>query len=189
MATLQAAQIGQERSDLGGDVFVDAMQAREGVEHEQFRLELSDGGGQRLLMVVAIEPQCRHGDEVDIEVLEVDGCGGGNALEARAHDVRGILGGEQQYGTALTGWKVAQAKGSGGDGDGKVECQERLTALGLAADDSDRLGAPQALDEPILRGGGGRTGIDLCGAHGWQGLHERAPARRGLRLSGANTSK
>jgi hypothetical protein len=32
--TLQLAQVGEERSDVGGGVFVDAMQTHEGIEHE-----------------------------------------------------------------------------------------------------------------------------------------------------------
>ena len=149
--TLQVAQVGEERSDLGGGVFVDAMQANKGVEHEQFRLQLGDRGGQRLPIVVAVEPERRHGDEVHIEAFEVDtGCGG-NALQALAHDAGIILGSKHQHGTTLTGWKAAQAGGTGGDGDGKIESEEGFTTFGFAADDSDRLGAPQAFDQPARR--------------------------------------
>ena len=56
IAALQGAQMGQERRHLGSDVFVDAVQAHKGIEHEQFWLQLTDGGGQRLLMLAAIEP-------------------------------------------------------------------------------------------------------------------------------------
>ena len=93
--TLQVAQEGEEWSDLGGGVFVDAMQANEGIEHEQFRLQLCDRGGQRLSVVVVIEPERGHTDEVDVEVFEVDAGHGGNSLEAPAHDEGRILGGEQ----------------------------------------------------------------------------------------------
>ncbi len=185
--TLQVAQVSEERSDLGGGVFVDAMQANEGIEHEQFRLQLGDGGGQRLSIVVAVEPQRRHGDEVDIEAFEVGAGCGGNSLEAPAHDEGIILGGEQQHRTALTDWKASQAGATGGNRDGKIESEEGFAALGFPADDPDRLGAPQAFDQPIL-GAGGSCG-ELCGAHGRQGRHGRAPGRRGLRPSGANTSK
>jgi hypothetical protein len=149
--TLQVAQIGEERSDLGGGVFVDAMQANEGVEHEQFRLQLGDRGGQRLPIVVAVEPERRHGDEVHVEAFEVDAGCGGNALQALAHDEGIILGSKHQHGTTLTGWKAAQAGGTGGDGDGKIESEEGFTTFGFAADDSDRLGAPQAFDQPARR--------------------------------------
>ena len=78
------------------------------------------------------------------------GCGG-NALQALAHDEGIILGSKHQHGTTLTGWKAAQAGGTGGDGDGKIEREEGFTTFGFAADDSDRLGAPQAFDQPARR--------------------------------------
>jgi hypothetical protein len=130
--TLQVAQVGEEWSDLGGGVFVDAMQASEGVKHEQFRLQLGNRGGQGLTVVVAIEPQRGHGDEVDVEAFEVDAGHGGNSLEALAHDEGRIFGGEQQHRTALTGWEAAQAGAAGGNRDGKIESQEGLAALGCA---------------------------------------------------------
>jgi hypothetical protein len=185
--TLQIAQVGKEWCDLGGGVFVDAMQTHEGVEHEQFWLQQGDRGGQRLSVIVVIEPERRHGDEVNVKAFEVDAGYGGNSLEALAHDKGCVLGGEQQYGTTLAGWKAAQAGAAGSNGDGKIESQEGLAALGFAADDADRLSAPQAFDQPAWRGGW--SGCELRRAHGWQGFHGRAPARRGLRPSGANTSK
>jgi len=88
---------------------------------------------------------------VHVEAFEVDtGCGG-NALQALAHDAGIILGSKHQHGTTLTGWKAAQAGGTGGDGDGKIESEEGFTTFGFAADDSDRLGAPQAFDQPARR--------------------------------------
>src|SRR5208337_1184968 len=44
----------------------------------------------------------------------------------------------------------AQAGRAGGDRDGEVESQERLAALGLAADDADGLLRPQPGDEPAM---------------------------------------
>jgi hypothetical protein len=185
--TLEMAQIGEERSDFGGGVLVDAMQTHEGVEHQQFRSQVGDRGRQRLSVVVTIEPEDGHGDEVDVEVLEVNTGDGGDAFEAPSHDDGVILGGEQQHGTTLTGRKAAQAGGTGGNGDGNIESQEGLAAFWFPTDDSDRLGAPQTFDQPTRRGGW--SGSELRGSQGRQRLHERTPARRGLRPSGANTSK
>src|SRR6516162_9936487 len=92
--TLQVAQEGEEWSDLGGGVFVDAMQANEGIEHEQCRLQRCDRGGQRLLVVAAIEPQRGHGNEMDVEVFEVGAGHGCNSLEAPADDEGCIFGGK-----------------------------------------------------------------------------------------------
>jgi hypothetical protein len=81
------------------------MHTNEGVEHEKFRLQQDDRGGQRLSIVVAVEPERRHGDEVDVEVFEVGAGNGGNALEAPAHHKGIVLGGEQPsgYGAEVRG--------------------------------------------------------------------------------------
>jgi hypothetical protein len=103
---------------------------------------------------VAIEPERGYGDEVDVEGFEVDASPGGNSLETLAHDDGGILGGEQQDGTTLSGWEAAQTGAAGGDSDGKIERQEGFAALGFAANYADCLSAPpQAFDQPARRGG------------------------------------
>jgi hypothetical protein len=43
--TLQVAKVSEKWRDLGCGVFVNAMQANEGIEHAQCRLELGDGRG------------------------------------------------------------------------------------------------------------------------------------------------
>ena len=43
VATLQIAQIGEQRGDLAADVFIDAVQPHEWVEDEQARLQPDDG--------------------------------------------------------------------------------------------------------------------------------------------------
>ena len=46
VAALELAQVREQRRDLAGEVLVDAVQAHEGIEDEQPRAELVDGGGQ-----------------------------------------------------------------------------------------------------------------------------------------------
>jgi hypothetical protein len=41
---LQAAQIAEQRSDLGSDVLIDRVQTNQRVEHQKFWLEAGDGG-------------------------------------------------------------------------------------------------------------------------------------------------
>ena len=59
------------------------------------------------------------------------------------HEVAGVLGTERQDRTGADGGEVAQAGDAGGDGDGDVEGQHGLVALGLAAADATGLVAPQ----------------------------------------------
>jgi hypothetical protein len=61
-----------------------------------------------------------------------------------------VLGGEQQNAAGTRHREAAQAWNAGGDRHGDVEREERLAALGLAADDADGLLRPQAGDQPSV---------------------------------------
>jgi hypothetical protein len=88
--------------------------------------------------------------------------------------VQGVLGGVEQDPSGLGHDEAAQAGRAGGDRDGEVESQERLAALGLAADDADGLLRPQPGDEPaMLIGALGQTPGGLDGQH----AHQRFIAR------------
>ena len=78
---------------------------------------------------------------------------------------------------ALRHGEAAQAGDAGGDRDGDVEGEERLAALGLAADDADGLLGPQAGDQPALLLGA--LGEAPCGLDRQQ-AHRRRPRRLGL---------
>ena len=88
--------------------------------------------------------------------------GGADAVEALAHDGQGILGSEEQDATGARHREAAQTRRGGGDGDGQIEGKEGFAALGLAADDADGLGAPEALDEPALLGGDERELVSVA---------------------------
>src|SRR5437867_5100405 len=66
-AALEMAQVAEHGGDLGGDVLVDAVQADEGIEHEQPRPEPLDGLSQSALVLAEIETQTRADDDVDVE--------------------------------------------------------------------------------------------------------------------------
>ena len=57
VATLQVAQVREQRGDLAGGVLVDAVQAYEGIEDEEPRPQGGDGGGEVSPVVLEIEPQ------------------------------------------------------------------------------------------------------------------------------------
>jgi hypothetical protein len=104
---LQAAQIAEQRSDLGSDVLIDRVQTNQWVEYQKFWLEVGDGGMERLLMLEMIEPKGWHGNDMDVEAMEVSPGSGCNALETPSDDVRGILGGKQQDSATLSGREAA----------------------------------------------------------------------------------
>ena len=72
VATLQIAQIGEQRGDLAADVFIDAVQPHEWVEDEQARLQPDDGFVEAGTVGIEVEAQARSGDDLDVEVGQVE---------------------------------------------------------------------------------------------------------------------
>ena len=139
MASLQLAQVGEQRGDLAAGILVDAVQPHERIEDEQARLQLGDGLGEAPAVEIDIEPHGGCGDHLDIEIGKLEACGGADALEPPTHDIERVLGGIEQDAAWVWHREAAQARRAGGDRDGEVEGEERLAALGLAADDADCL--------------------------------------------------
>ena len=108
-AALEVAQEAEDGGDVGDGVLVDAVQAHQGVEDEQSGLDALDGLMQALAVAFEVEAQDRDIDDGDVEGLEPGAGGASDALEAVAHDVPGVLGGEQHHGAASVGAEVAQA--------------------------------------------------------------------------------
>ena len=98
-----------------------------------------------------------------------------------------VLGGEEQDAAALRHREAAQAGDAGGDGDGDVEGEERLAALGLAADDTDGLLGPQAGDQPAVLLGA--LGEAPCGLDRQQAHRRRADAALVSVTGGAQVSR
>ena|SRR6185437_15787558 len=98
---LKLAQVREERCDLAARVLVDPVQTHEGIEDQQARLQ----GGDRLLEEIAIpleiESQRLCGDHLYIEGLEFAAGRMTDAVESRAHDVLGVLGGVKQHAAGL----------------------------------------------------------------------------------------
>ena len=126
------------------------MQAHERIEDEQARLQARDGLGEAAAVGLHVETDGGRGDDEDVEIGERDAGGLADAVEAAAHDVERILGGKEQHAARARHAEAAQAWDAGGNGHGDVEGEERLAALGLAADDADGLLGPQAGDEPAM---------------------------------------
>jgi hypothetical protein len=120
-----------------------------------------------------IEPHGGCGDDLDVEIGEDEAGGGADAVEPPAHDVERVLGGVKQNAPGAWHSEATQARNAGRDRDGEVQGEEGFAALGLAADDPDRLLGPQPSDEPALFLGA--IGEAPGGFDGQQ-AHRRRPA-------------
>ena len=162
VTALQFSKIGEERRDLAAGVLVDPVQTNEGIEHQQPGSEIGDRFLKASAVGRQIEPQRRRGDDVNIEVTKADAGGGADALQAAAHDVQGVLGGVEQDTSGLRHGEPSQARGSGGDRDGKIQREEGFAALRFPTDDTDGIGRPQIGDQPALLLGTGRKRKGRC---------------------------
>ncbi len=72
VVALQGAEVAEQRRDLTGVVFVDALEANEGVEHEKAGRVAADGIAKARLIAPAIEAEDGDGDDVDGNGCELD---------------------------------------------------------------------------------------------------------------------
>jgi hypothetical protein len=75
------------------------VQAHEGIEDEQPRLQLGNGLGEASAVGVKIKPDRGRGDDLDIQIGERYADGSTDAFEATAHDVQRVLGGVEKNAT------------------------------------------------------------------------------------------
>ena len=152
-AALDGAQEAEDGGDLPGGVLVDAVEADQRIEDEEPGPDALHGLQEAGAVLAMVEAQDGDVDDGDVEGVEGSAGGPADTLQPGPHDVACILGTEQQDGSFEGGGEVAEAGDAGGDGDGEIESEEGLAALGLAADDADTLFAPQGVDEPLLAAG------------------------------------
>jgi len=150
MTALQLTQEGEQRCDIAADIFIDAVQAHEGIEDEQPWLQPGNGLVETRAVGGEIEPQAGGGDHLDVERGKADSSSGADALETAADDMERVFGGIEQDATGAAHREAAQAGDAGRDGNGQIEGEEGFTALGFAADDPDSFVGPQPVDEPTL---------------------------------------
>src|SRR5579885_570703 len=98
---LQFPQVREERCDLAARVLVDPVQTHEWIEDQQARLQGGDRLLEELTIPLEIEPQRLGGDHLYIEGFELAAGRITDALESRAHDVLGVLGGVKQHAARL----------------------------------------------------------------------------------------
>ena len=91
--TLELTEVGENGSDIGRRIFVDTVEANEGVEEQEPRLKLLDSKPKPRLILEGVESERRSGNDLNIELCEVDMCEMADTFESSAHDLQRILGG------------------------------------------------------------------------------------------------
>lgn len=182
MASLQFAQIGEQRRHVTAGILIDAVQAHEWIEHEQAWPERSDGLSEVAAIGFQIEPQARRGDNLDVEFGEVEAGCGADAFEPQTHDMEGVLGGVEQHTARARYVEAAQARDTGSHRNGDVEREEGLAAFRFTANDANGFVRPQPSDQPTaLLGALDET---ISGLDGKQAHRRRPAADLGLAAGG-----
>src|SRR5271165_5395398 len=100
------------------------MQAHEGIEDEEPRLQPGDGLIETYAVDLEIKAQAGRGDHLDVELGEVDAGGGADAIDPAADDMECVFGGVEQDATRACHREAAQAWDARGDSNGEIEGEE-----------------------------------------------------------------
>jgi hypothetical protein len=162
--TLEFAQKGEQRADLRGVVFVDAMQTDQGIQDEQDGLVLLDGLSQALPVSGGVQSQGGCGDDFDGQCFKIHLSSASDPLEALTHHREGVFGWKDQHFAGAANWELAQTGCAGSHADGYIQGEKAFAAFGFAAKDANGLIGPKALDQPLsLRAGAGKLTGPLHG--------------------------
>src|SRR5947208_15410400 len=90
---LQRPEVSEERGDLTGYIFVDAMDSHQRIEYEHHWVMDEDRGLEPVLVLDAIQAERLRCDNPDIETREVEAAGPGECFEAGGErGGRGVCG-------------------------------------------------------------------------------------------------
>lgn len=160
VAAVELAEEAEQSGDVGGTVFVEAVESDEGIEEEECGPEGGEGGVECAPVGFEVEAQAGPGDDVEVEVGERELPVGTDLGDAVTELMRRVLGEIDDGGARGVDVEAAETGGTGGDGDGEIEPEPGFTGFGRSPDDADGVGAPEALDEPAGLGGPGVDGMD-----------------------------
>jgi hypothetical protein len=147
---LQSPEISEEGRDIAGVVFVDPVQADEGVEEQQARPQLAHGLEEATLIAIQIEAQRGGGDDVDGQGGEIESAMATEPGDACLDDGGRVLRHVEQHATGASDVEATKARRGARDREGDVEREPTLAALRSAADDADARTCPELVYEPLV---------------------------------------
>ena len=127
--SLEGAQVGQQCGDLHGGVFIEAVQADEGVQDQQTGPVCFNGCGQTGFVGLEVEAELFGEDEEDGQRGEVHAAGACEALQAIVDLWGRVLGGEQEDRPRIVNGEASQTGGTGSDRQGDFQGEVGFAAL------------------------------------------------------------
>jgi hypothetical protein len=110
VSALKSAQISEKRRDVCTAVLVQPVQAHQGVEHQQYWLELCHGCLQALLVNIEVQSQARHSDDVEVNRIQEELPPSTECRETLPHLRKTILGEVDQGTTGMLNLETAEAR-------------------------------------------------------------------------------
>ena len=169
MAAVEFAQKAQQSGDVGGAVFVEAVQPDQRIEQQQSGAQGAEGVVEGVLIAVAVEAQAGSGNHVQVEGSQVEAAVAAQLRHPIAHPRQRILCEVDQRRTWSEHLEPVESRGGGRDRDRQIEAEPRFAAFGRAPDDADGGGAPQVADQPLRCAG---LRIDGMYRDGGQAVHD-----------------
>ena len=123
------------------------------------------------------EADGRGGDDVEGEAGEIDGAVAADARQSRLDDAERVLGHVDEGAPRLGHVERAEAGGAAGNGDGDLEAEPTLAALGSAPEDTDARARPELVDEPSTLDVGL---VEIGGAGDGERVGHAAPAGKSV---------
>jgi hypothetical protein len=128
MLALEGTQVGEQSGDVAGAIFVEAMQAHEGVEQKERGPMPAYGLGEAVLVALEVEPDGGSKDDVDGQMGEVEAALTSDAREASLDDGERVLGHVDESAARLLHLEGAEAGRTARDRQSDVEAERTLAA-------------------------------------------------------------
>gem|GEM_PF-1573726 len=164
VSSVEVPQEAEEFGDVGGAVFVEAVEPDQWVEQEHFGCEGNEGLVEGVTVALEVEAQAGGSDDLEVQTSQREPSMAADLLDAIAHVVQRILGEVDDDGPGSIDGEVLEAGGAGGDGDGQIQAQPGFTGFRRPPDHADGGSAPDILDQPP-----GVVGLLLDGVDGKRG--------------------
>jgi hypothetical protein len=106
--TLEFTKVSEDRGDVGRGVFIDAVESNKGVENQEPWSKLFGRVTQPFLVLSGVESERSGGDDLNVELSEVEICELTDTLESSANDLRRILGGIEENPSCVSYRKMSK---------------------------------------------------------------------------------
>src|SRR5690606_32166011 len=148
---LHLAKRSEEPRDLACRVLVDRVKTHQGIEEEEARPELGEGGAQALEILTSIEPEARDRDHVEIGIKKLDLAGARDRLDALTDERKRILCEVDERESGILDWEVSKRGAATCNAERHVEPEPGFTGFRGATEDTNGLTRPETVDEEASR--------------------------------------